>query len=467
MACLAIAALWSTPGVAQIKAPVSLKSKDGSISLTGNLVSASGDIYVLDVAGVGVLEIEADKVDCVGLVCPVAPPKPRGPKFGIYGSRTVGTVLIPTLLEGYAAHVGATYELVTTPEKAERIVRLTNSDGTLLAEIDLQTRGSGSAFPALGEKVADIGMADRRMKDSDVTKLAPMGVPDLRDTANEIVLGLDGISVITNPDNPVRNLSTEDLARIYSGEVTNWLEFGGGNIPIKVNSFGESSGDRAVFLDAMVRPNGRDETASVTRWKDYQDMIDSVIADRGGIGYVGRWLAIANPVRRLEIRESCGLLSPPSDFRMKIEGYTLSRRIYLYRRPGDMHPVAQDFLDWTLTQEAQPFIKKAGFVDRDLERERLEDMGMALIHTAAVEPDFNGAQYKEMMRELRGADRLSISFRFRFGSSTLDVDSVRNLEEFAKRLEAGEFVGNEVLLVGFADAIGDQANNTELAMRRA
>ena len=111
------------------------------------------------------------------------------------------------------------------------------------------------------------------------------------------------------------------------------------------------------------------------------------------------------------------MLSPPSAFRMKIEGYSLSRRLYMYRRPGDIHPEAQAFIDWTLTDEAQPYIDKVGFVDRSLERMRLEDMGMMLIHTAAVEPDFNAFQYQNMMAELRGADRLSISFRFRPGSS--------------------------------------------------
>ena len=98
---------------------------------------------------------------------------------------------------------------------------------------------------------------------------------------------------------------------------------------------------------------------------------------------------------------------------------------------------------------------------------RLEDMGMMLIHTAAVEPDFDGNQYSSMMSELRNADRLSISFRFQTGSSILDVESVRNLRELAGRMENGEFTGLEVMLVGFADSIGDRFRNTQLAERRA
>jgi phosphate transport system substrate-binding protein len=458
-------ALSGSAAFAQQAAPVQLESTDGTMSITGNLLSFDGDVYVVEVDDLGTLRIKADSVECTGLVCPEV--VNFGPEFGIYGSRTVGTTLIPNLLRGYADSVDATFEISATDEPAERVVRLTNADGSLRAEIDLQTRGSGSAFPALADGVAAIGVADRRMKDSDVAKIAAAGIPDLRDTDNETVLGVDGIVMITHPDNPVRNLSSIDIARIWSGEVTNWLELGGGDHPISVNSFSESSGDRAVMMDALVRPNNRDETAEVTRWSAYQDMVDAVIADRGGIGFVGRWLARTNDVNLLDIREECGLLSPPTDFRMKIEGYALSRRLYAYTTPGTIHPEAQAFLDWTRTSEAQSYIKESNFIDRELERMRLEDMGMMLVHTAAVEPDFDGAQYSNMMQELRGADRLSVSFRFNTGSSVLDVESIRNIEELAARMEAGEFDGLEVLLVGFADSIGDRVRNTALAQSRA
>lgn len=390
-----------------------------------------------------------------------------GPEFGIYGSRTVGTSLIPNLLEAYAASVGAQYEISPTSDPAERIVRLINQDGSLRAIIDLQTRGSGSAFPAIASGVATIGVADRRMKDSDAFKLAATGMADLRDTPNEHVLGLDGIVMITNQDNPIRNLSSEEVARIWSGEIDNWKILGGGDVPINVNSFGTGSGDRSIVMDRLVTPFGRDEKPSVKRWKSYQAMIDAVMAEPGGIGFVGRWLASVNDVRQISIRESCGLLSPPTDFRMKIEGYALSRRLYAYTPTGTIHPEAKAFLDWTKTPAAQPVIRATNFIDRSLERMRLEDMGMALIHTAAVEPDFDGEQFSRMMYELRGADRLSTSFRFKTGSSVLDVESQRNIGEMAELLSSSEFDGLEVLLVGFADAVGGADRNTQLAQSRA
>ena len=139
----------------------------------------------------------------------------------------------------------------------------------------------------------------------------------------------------------------------------------------------------------------------------------------------------------------------------------------MYTKPGIINPEAQAFLDWSLTESAQPYIEQSGFVGRGIERMRLEDMGMMLIHTAAVEPDFSARQYVNMMQELRNTDRLSVFFRFRTGSSRLDVESYRNLESLAARMETGELDGAEVLLVGFADSIGSQAQNTDLARKRA
>ncbi len=205
-AAIGMLAIAANPLFAQQNAPVQLDAKDGTMSISGQLLSFENNVYTVETADIGTLRIQADSVTCSGIICPdLMTAQDFGPEFGIYGSRTVGTTLIPNLLRGYAQSVGATYEITATDDAAERIVRLMNEDGTLRAEIDLQTRGSGSAFPALADGVAAIGVADRRMKDSDVAKIAAAGIPDLRDTTDETVLGLDGIVMITHPDNPSGN----------------------------------------------------------------------------------------------------------------------------------------------------------------------------------------------------------------------------------------------------------------------
>jgi phosphate transport system substrate-binding protein len=526
-ALLALAALLPQTAPAQTIDPnapdtVILSSRDGTISIQGSYVGFENGSFIVNTGRMGIMRVDANRVNCSGAACmlaleaaqgaapapaetaatepaPVEPapaepaaveptpvaaepqavaePTPvaaeptavadAGVRFGIHGSRTVGTTLIPSLLQGYAEHLGVSFEQIQSAEDGISTIRLTNPDGTLRAEIDLQTKGSGTAIPALIDGSAEIGLTDRPMNDGDVEKLVAAGYADLRGTPDEMVLGVDGIVIILNTANPIRDISAEEVAKIYAGEITNWLELGGGDVPIVVQTYQEGSGDRDVMLNGLVRPFGRDETASVQRWDTYYELVDAVKADPGAIGYVGRWLARGNNVKLMPIRETCGLQSEPSDFRMKIEGYSLSRRLFAFKLPGDMHPEARAFLDWTQTNEAQPWVTAANFVDRRLERMRLEDMGMALIHTAAVEPDFSGRQFSEMMQDLRGADRLSLSFRFQFGSSTLDSESVKNVQDLAQLIEAGDFAGLEVLLVGFADSIGDRDENTALAQSRA
>jgi phosphate transport system substrate-binding protein len=477
LAITTAAALAAPVASAQDRAPITLRSNDGTVSLTGDFLGLENNFYLVNVQGLGTMRVAADEVVCTGIVCPerlapaaatiVEPAEPVAPQFGIHGSRTVGTTLVPNLLRGYAEHVGARFEIREGDDPANRTVLLTDPDGTLRAEIDLRTPGSGAAIPALIDGTADIGLTDRPLNAGDLEKLTAAGLPDLRDTEDEVVLGLDGIVLITHPSNPVRNISGEELTRIYTGELTNWLELGGGDLPITVHSYTVGQGDRDVMLNGLVGAPGRDEMENPVRWQTYYEMVDAVMADRGSIGFVGRWLARTNDVNILTVREVCGLHSPPSDFNLKIEGYTLARRLFAFKRPGEMHPEARAFLDWVQTKPAQRYVREVHFVDREHERMRLEDMGMMLIHTAAVEPDFSGQQYSQMMRELRGADRLSVSFRFSSGSATLDQVSVRNLEELAVRMESGEFDGFEVLLVGFADAIGARERNTTLAQARA
>ena len=149
-----------------MKVLVTLKAIDGSMSISGNLRAVEDGNYVLQT--------------------------------------NLGEMRLPTAM--------VSCEIIPTDKPKERIVRLTNPDGTVLAEIDLRTYGSGSAFKALAAHEAEIGMADRRMKDGDQPVLAGAGVPDLRGTSQETVLSVDGIVVMVHPDNPVRHLTTEPVS---------------------------------------------------------------------------------------------------------------------------------------------------------------------------------------------------------------------------------------------------------------
>lgn len=494
--------------LAQTGPKVALVAKDGSTTIRGELVGIEGGFFVVR-SHMGVVGVPIDKVFCEGecpegttaadaapateaapavaaaepaaeapaaeapapveVAAPVEEPAsvqvaevPADKKFGIHGSRTLGTHLMPNLLQAYATKVGATFEQIPV-EQGISVIRLTAADGTLLAEIDLQLKGSGSAFPGLGEGLAQIGMADRRMKDDDLEKLGTLG--ELRDTPNEIVLGLDGIVAMVHPSNPLQALSFEELSRVFSGEVTNWRDLGGPDLPINLKTFPDGSGDRSIFTGRALEPFGRSMATNATEFVEYADMREAVANDPTAIGFLGRSF-IRDNVKELSIREQCGLVSSPSNFRMKTEGYAMSRRIYLYRTPGELNPVAQDLLDFAQSPEGQQIIEDTRFVDSEIEKLRLSDMA-ADIEFARSQPDFQPAAMEDMMSELGSADRLSIAFRFAFGKASLDPLSERSVETFAAQLESGAFDGKEVLVVGFADSVGSFEQNNRLALARA
>ncbi len=484
--------LMVSPAFSQESRAIKLTSDSGEVVAEGMLIWINNGEFVVDTP-TGIVRAAVGSVTCEGACSsPQAAPAAAEPapaaaepavqtvvaepaavqltevpadrKFGIHGSRTVGTHLIPNLLQGYAAKIGATYEMFDDNPK-ERIVRLTAADGAVIAEIDLQTKGSGSAFPGLATGVADIGMADRRMKEDDITKLKEGTLADLRDTRDEVILGLDGIVVLVHPSNPLQNITFEELSRIYSGEVTNWSQIGGADQPITLHSFPDGSGDRSIFLARALEPYGKTELETAVEHEEYAEVPAAVIQDPGAIGFLGRAFR-GDQVKALPIREQCGLVSPPTNFRMKTEGYAMSRRIYLYRDPAGVNPVAQDLIDFALTPEGQQIIIDSGFVDRELEGQRLADMAVEISH-AKTEPDFNQRAFDSLTARLGDAERLSVAFRFEFSKAALDPLSIRAVDEFAARLAAGDYAGREILVVGFADSVGSFEQNDRLALRRA
>ncbi len=423
---------------------VNLRSRDGTVEVSGRLLRFEDGIYYVETPTLGVIEVSSDVAACTGAACP----RVWTPQLDI---ATGGdAALVAGLLSAYARSVGSAAAV------AGDTVTLNDPDGTLRAEITLRPNG----LAALADQTAAFALSDRRLTDDDLPALAAGGIGDLRGTPGEIVLAEDAVAVIVNPDNPVRSLSPGEFSDLWTGAVANWQALGGDDVPVTVHTLGLAAEDRRILLDIA---GGESEAAEVH--PGGAALVEAVLSDPGGIGFAD--LSAIGDARPLALRESCGLAAAPSAFAVKAGIYPLVRPVYLYRPPGAIHPEARAILDWLASDAAQPAIAAAGLIDHTPARMRLEDMGMALIHTAAVEPDFDPAQYTAMMRELRFAERLSTVFRFEFASSTLDVKSVRVLEDFARQLEAGDFDGYEVLLVGFTDAIGTVERNTRLAQARA
>jgi phosphate transport system substrate-binding protein len=459
---LGIGAAWAEP-------VVTLTSHDGATRLEGELLGFDGKTYRLR-TGVGTINVDATQVTCEGDGCPgqtagtgqiddANQEADTGP-VSIAGSNVVGDGLMPALAEGYADVLEVELVREVGAGENERVFRLIDGLGNEVTAINVGAHGTATAFPALAEGTAEIGLAARRMNGREA------GLADLRDTADEHILALDGLIVIVHPDNPVRSLTLDQIAGVFAGRITSWAELGGPDQPISVYVPDDRSGTLAVFEAMVMRPRRLTVVEAAERLEDHADLSDLVSIDPAGIGLTG--FAFARGSRMLAIRQQCGLVSFPTTFAMKTEEYPLGRRLYAYGSgKGPLSAHAHGLLEFALSDAAQPIIAEAGFVDRDIEGQGIDVQGARLAHSLASPEEFSLPLFREMLTEIKDAERLSITFRFNLGSSNLETRSQSEAERFARLLAGGAYPGKDILLVGFTDSIGEFDVNRGLAVRRA
>ena len=203
--------------------------------------------------------------------------------------------------------------------------------------------GSGSGITAVTEGRCDIGLSSRNLKDEEAAK-------GLKAT----VLALDGIAVIVNPENPVGELSLDEIAKIYTGEITNWSELGGNDAEIVVIGREAGSGTRDGFesitktADACVY---RQELTSTG------DVITTVAQNPNAIGYASL-ASVKDTVKALNVD---GVT--PGEDTVKDGSYKVQRPFVLVTVEGKaLSPVAQAFFDYATSPDAAAIIAKAGAV---------------------------------------------------------------------------------------------------------
>ena len=203
--------------------------------------------------------------------------------------------------------------------------------------------GSGSGITAVTEGRCDIGLSSRNLKDEEAAN-------GLKAT----VLALDGIAVIVNPENPIGELSLEQIAKVYTGEITNWSELGGADAEIVVIGREAGSGTRDGFesitktADACVY---RQELTSTG------DVITTVAQNPDAIGYASL-ASIGDTVKALVVEGVA-----PSEETVKDGSYLVQRPFVLVTREGEeLSEAAQAFFDYITSADAASIIADAGAV---------------------------------------------------------------------------------------------------------
>ena len=203
--------------------------------------------------------------------------------------------------------------------------------------------GSGSGITAVSEGRCDIGLSSRALKDSEVES-GLVGT----------VLAYDGIAVIVNPANTVEDLDIEIIAKIYTGEITNWSEVGGADAEIVLVGREAGSGTRSGFeelTETVDKCKYRQELTSTG------DVITAVAQNPDAIGYASL-ASVKDSVKALKV---AGVT--PSEETVKDGTYLIQRPFVLVTKEGvALSPVAQAFFDYATKGQANDIITASGVV---------------------------------------------------------------------------------------------------------
>lgn len=202
--------------------------------------------------------------------------------------------------------------------------------------------GSGSGIQAVSEGRCDIGLSSRALKD------------DEKATLTETVVALDGIAMIVNPENPVSDLTVEQIADIYTGKITNWSEVGGNDAEIVLIGREAGSGTRDGFESITGTKDACQYRQELT---STGDVITTVSQNPDAIGYASL-AALKDTVKALTV----GGVAPTEET-VKDGSYVIQRPFVLVTKTGEkLSDNAQKFFDFALSAEAAQYITTAGAV---------------------------------------------------------------------------------------------------------
>lgn len=230
----------------------------------------------------------------------------------------------------------------------------------LEASIAVTGGGSGTGIAALISGTCDIAESSRSMKTEEIEQVKAKGKE-----VKEFVVGIDALTVVVHPSNPVRQLTIEQLSDIFTSKIKNWKELGGLDRPIVALSRERNSGTHVYFLEHVVRKGnekGPEEfDARILMLPSSQAIAEEVTQNPDAIGYFGLGYLTSRekPVAIAKTSEG-PYISPSLETASKGE-YPISRSLLMYTA-GEPQGTVKQFVDFALSTEGQEIVKQMDFV---------------------------------------------------------------------------------------------------------
>ncbi len=254
----------------------------------------------------------------------------------------IAAALAAVSLTGCASNSGVSTDGSTSMEKVIGSLgeAFTNDTGI---EFTYNPTGSSSGITAVKEGTCDIGLSSRDLKDD-----------EKKSGLVAKVLAYDGIAIVVNPENPVSDLDLETIAKIYTGEITNWKDVGGNDAQIVVIGREAGSGTRDGFESIT---NTKEACKYRQELTSTGDVITTVSSNPDAIGYASV-ASVKDTVKALTVG---GVAA--NENTIKDGSYIIQRPFVLVTKDGvKLSKSAQQFYDFAVSEQAREIISSAGVV---------------------------------------------------------------------------------------------------------
>jgi len=221
-------------------------------------------------------------------------------------------------------------------------------------KIQVTGGGSGTGFAALQNQQTDLCNASRKIKATEQANC----IKAFGKRPTEYKVATDGLSVYVNTANKVKELSIDQLERIFTGKIRNWQELGGEDLAITVYSRENSSGTYEFFKEHVLK--GKDFVASAQTMPGTAAVLQAVANDPKGIGYGGA--AYGAGAKHLAIKKDDSSPAIEPNEETVIGGkYPISRYLFIYVNPAlDKGEIAA-YLNWIRSDDGQKIVKDIGY----------------------------------------------------------------------------------------------------------
>ncbi len=260
--------------------------------------------------------------------------------------------LVSTMLFGAEIIVKGSDTMLNLTQRLAEAFSAVRPDAT----VSITGGGSGVGINAITNREVDIANASRKIKSKEISSARANGVNPV-----EIVIALDGLSVIVNARNPVNQLTIEQIGAIYRGEITNWKQVGGPNKKIVLYGRQPNSGTFVFFREEVVKG---EYTPAMRQMNGNAQIVEGVKADEGGIGYVGLgYIKGIEGIKPLAVAKKSGetYVSPTDEAKVRSGAYPLTRPLYQYTN-GRPKGLVRDFILFELSPQGQKIVEEEGFV---------------------------------------------------------------------------------------------------------